>query len=228
MNQPTRSFACVTFAALVVGCAAPLSAPDDNASAARLVKGAVTSIRVAVTIDPSPSNRIRGDGAEYVDGVGGISASLDDVGNLIFTTPATRPIAFDFSQQLTGTPYQPAPGAVASYSLRTQRGSNSGIPPLQSLAVGASACYPLYYAFSDSFNQYLVRFPATGDSVTSPLATYVLATRTTTGTWSVVPNGCTSSRDGVAAVYTKASGKNTATVLRGSYAMPFVLGIRAL
>lgn len=191
-------------------------------------------IPVAVTVDsvgPAGPSRILNDGkGEYVDGLQGMVAMIDQFGNLQVTpqnangtTPAQRSIALDFSVPADpANPYHPDVSGQINFKILTIDYTN---PRLQDLGVGQSACYRATFAFRNLTTHHEANFSAAYD----PQASYALITRTGASTWTMVTDGSCGAHPTWALVKSQdLTRKNAPLVSQGNYSLPFSIHIRAL
>jgi len=108
--------------------------------------GTVTPVNLRVTISDDAGNKIKSDGnGDYVNGLDGVSAYLDQYGNLQFDSnsgmsrrsgPALRKLNFYFDSPITGySATIPATNPNGNYRMVTQIYSQT---PIQSLSISGS------------------------------------------------------------------------------------------
>ena len=154
--------------------------------------GSQTPVALSVTIEDTDSNNnacdICSDGDPYVNGQEGVSAQLDEWGNLIVAF-GQRSVDFSFEHPDLAS----ASGSHVSSYIATRR---SG--PLQSLAEGTSVCAEMNWVFRDAANEYKLLFQRDGGG---PLAdvdasAWAVVTRVDEDTWSLEPRACDAPPDG--------------------------------
>lgn len=212
--------AVLAMLAIGTGCgpAGQTEGPTEPRQGPSLAKaGGLPVVRLTVTVADAP-NRITSDlRGPYVDGQQGVTANLDQVGNLTFSVtgiqadPTKRRLVFDYSVKLTGTSLTLTQdqSRMNSFTIRTIgnaicTGTNPCGIGIQALAPGQTACYSLPTAWSDTITQYQGVFNTAANGSTA----YAAVTRTDNGTgkrsWSVTSADCNGNpgRDHVAAVTT--------------------------
>jgi hypothetical protein len=168
----------LTVRGAVVPRAAPGQKPDKTAA-----------VPLTVVVEDA-GMRIRSDGqGPYVNGQQGVSAHIDEWGNLIINfqsrRAADRKLYYDYSEPLDG---QIPGGEVAPPNnyFSTLRQPETGVK-MQQLAVGASQCVvggPQYTLEDEKKTQYRHSFHRGGIFDVSDTA-YLLVTRTGGTTWTV-------------------------------------------
>jgi hypothetical protein len=187
--------------------------------------GSQTPVSLSVTIENTDSDNnacdICSDSADpYVDGQEGVSAQLDEWGNLIVDF-GLRQVDFTFDNEAL-----PSGLHVNSY-IATRR---SG--PLQGLAEGASVCAEMNWVFRDATKEYKLLFQRDGGGPLEDVdaSAWAVVRRIDADTWSLEPRACDNPPDGrVAGADYKAAlmslpnrGKADVTSY-GTEAMPFSL-----
>ena len=187
-------------------------------------------IPIAVTVDPG--YRIQSDGlGEYVNGQAGMTAIIDQFGNLQITpgngtgtTPAPRSLVFDFSQQASGTPYQVDVSGQTNFKIL----SIGAGPRIQDLGVNGNqvaGCYRVIFAFRNLTTHHQLEFNTSID----PGATFAYITRTSATTWTLVSNGpCGANANWGAVRSQDLTRKNPPLVFRGDFVVPFSIRFRTL
>lgn len=193
------------------------------------------AIPIAVTVDdagPGGPSRIRSDGlGDYVDGQAGMTAIIDQFGNLQITpgngtgtTPAPRSLVFDFSQQASGTPYQVDVSGQTNFKIL----SIGAGPRIQDLGVNGNplaGCYRLIFAFRNLTTHHQLEFNPSIDAG----ATLAYITRTSATTWTLVSNGACGANANWGAVRSQdLTRKNAPLVFRGDFVLPFSIRFRTL
>jgi hypothetical protein len=144
-------------------------------------------VGLGMTVSDDPGFRIGSDGlGEYVNGVGGMQATVDAYGNLQISpsnatssTPPTRRLDVRHADGLVYTyPNQ------WNFKIKSNRTNNAN-PRIQDMAVGAALCYNVTIghrtqaiAFESDFNRAI-----------SAGATYALITRTGPASWTMTSGG---------------------------------------
>ena len=194
------------------------------------------AIPIAVTVDDADlagPYRIRSDGlGEYVNGQAGMTAIIDDVGNLQVTpgngtetTPAQRTLVFDFSQPASpSNTYQPDVSGQTNFKIL----SIGAGPRIQDLGVNGNpfaGCYLVSFAFRNLTMHHRIWFNSSIDAG----ATLAYITRTSATTWTMVSDGpCGANANWGAVQSQDLTRKNAPLVFRGDYVMRFSVRFRAL
>ena len=196
-------------------------------------------IPIAVTVEDAGvagPYKIQSDGlGEYVNGQLGMTAIIDQFGNLQITpnngqatTPAQRSLVFDFSVPADPlNPYHPDVSGQTNFKILTI--SYGSVARIQDLGVNGaplSSCYTVTFAFRNLTTHHALEF---NPSIQAG-ATWALITRTSASTWTVSSNaGACGAHPYWGGVRSQdLTRKNAPLVLRGNYVMPFSLQIRAL
>lgn len=222
------AFGAVT-ALVITGCADQPTAVASPATVSLARGGPQASIPLIVTV-PVSGTMVRSDGlGDYVSGVNGMIAELDDPGNLQFT-PAnasstvapSRTLVIDYSVQLSGSPYTPDMSNQHNFKIKT---GNAGLPRIQDLAVGASACYPTTIASQSggaTSASASVHHQASFNDAFAPGSTFARVTRTSSTSWSMVSDGGCAGPANVAGVSSQTLGKKDGPLIfRGMYSVRF-------
>jgi len=197
-----------------------------------------TPVPLVVTVEAADSNnvacKICSDGlGDYSDGVDGVSANIDQYGNLIINfddaqTPF-RKLDFDYSNPVNPSNAFRPPASQNSY-LSTVPGPNN--VPIQNLSVGAEQCVQLGISFTDTDKaktQYRDSFHRNLTNFDVSQASYGVVTRTSSTTWELEPK-VSSCNTGVATegelITTPSVGKFVFTD-RGAWYLPFKMSLRA-
>lgn len=194
------------------------------------------AIPIAVTVDDADlagPYRIRSDGGgEYVNGQQGMTAIIDDVGNLQITptngdgtTPADRSLVFDFSQPASpSNTYRPDVSGQINFKI----GSNGGGPRIQDLGMNGNpvaGCYLVWFAFRNLTTHHRIWFNPSIDAG----ATKAYITRTSPSSWTMVSDGpCGANANWGAVQSQDLTRKNAPLVFRGDYIMRFSVRFRTL
>jgi len=194
-------------------------------------------IPIAVTLDevgPLGPSRIHADTlGEYVHGVQGMQAVIDQFGSLQITplngqatTPAQRSIVLDFSVPAdTANHYRPDVTGQTNFKILS---NNYGNPRIQDLGINGnatSACYRVTFAFRNIATHYQADFNTSID----PQAAFVLITRTSSATWTVASDAACGAQPTWALIRSQdLTRKNAPLVSHGNYSLPFSMHLRAL
>jgi hypothetical protein len=193
-------------------------------------------IPIGVTVEdagPLGANRIRSDGlGEYVDGQQGMTAWIDQFGNLQIspnngtTMPAQRSLVFDFSVPADPlNTYRPDVSGQINFKILSNDYGNPRIQDLGLNGNGLSACYRVTFAFRNVTTHHHIDF----NTDINPQAAFVLITRTSASAWTVVSDGPCGANPGWGGVKSQdLVKKNASAVPRGVYVMPFSIRLRAL
>lgn len=153
--------------------------------------GGQLPVALSVTIEGTDSANnaceICPDGfGEYVDGQEGVSARLDEWGNLIVDF-GQRDVRFTFDNDALPS------GSYVNAYIATRR---SG--PLQSLDVDASVCAEMNWVFNDGTTAYKLLFQRDGGGswAYATLSAWAVVTRIGPDTWSLEPRACDAPPDG--------------------------------
>jgi hypothetical protein len=178
--------------------------------------------------------RIQSDGrGEYLNGMQGMQAEIDQFGNLQIspnngqaTTPAQRQLTFDFS--VPADPlnlYRPDVTGQTNFKILS---NDYGNPRIQDLGVSgnpASACYRVTFAFRNATTHHQIDY----NTGINAQAAFVLITRTSASTWTVVSDGPCGANPGWGFVRSQdLVRKNAPLVQRGNYVMTFSIRLRTL
>ena len=194
------------------------------------------AIPIAVTVDDADlagPYRIQSDGlGEYVNGQAGMSAIIDDVGNLQITpqngdgtTPAERRLVFDFSQPaIPSNTYRPDVSGQINFKI----GSIGAGPRIQDLGMNGNpvaGCYLVWFAFRNLTTHHRIWFNTSIDAG----ATLAYITRMSASTWTMVSDGPCGANASWGAVQSQdLTRKNAPLVFRGDYVMRFSVRFRTL
>jgi len=191
-------------------------------------------IPIAVTVEDAGllgPYKIQSDGrGDYVDGQQGMTAWIDQFGNLQIspnngqaTTPALRQLTFNFSVPADPlNTYQPDVLGQTNFKILS---NDYGNPRIQDLVVDGNACYRVTFAFRNATTHHQIDF----NTGINAQAAFVLITRTSDSTWTVVSDGPCGANPGWGVVRSQdLTRKNAPLVARGNYIMPFSIRIRAL
>ena len=207
---------------------ARLAAPEDFTATKSSTSQNV--VPLGITVGGTP-NRIVDDGlGEYVNGVASVAAYIDGTGTLFFNTGA-RTLGFDFSAQTTGAAYSPNLTGMGKAQVLTQtNGLLQPEPMLTALPVGGAACYPLSIGFSTPSTSFWVLFHSTTENTASSSSTYAFITRTGSTKWSadVGSASCAGNANWAGLWTLDLTARKATRILRGTYAMPFTMQLRAL
>jgi hypothetical protein len=229
----------ILIAGLAIGTAIPLAA--QKASTA-------TEVLLEVTVSDrtlSEDYRIESDGlGDYVDGQDGVSARLDQYGNLIVnsqsTRRGTRRVSFDYSCAYAGSP-QCGVAPIDPPSGLHDRSYISTLCPddpalnctkIQQMAVNTSQCVQLNWQFIDhQGRQWRNGFQRTRDLPDSEGTAYAVVTRTGIDGWTVQPSApnCAGANPNVARTFQVETLKSKWIYSHGEpYWLPFKLTLRRL
>ena len=187
----------------------------------------------AVDSDSSPC-KICGDGlGQYIDGVDGVGASIDQYGNLIinFDTAQTpfRKLNFDYSNPVDPSNAFRPPASLNSY-LSTVPGPDN--VPIQNMTVGAEQCVQLGITFTDNDKketQYRNSFHRNLTNFDSSQASYGVVTRISDTEWELEPKaaGCNTGTPTVGELITTPSVGRFEFTDRGAFYLPFKMSLSA-
>lgn len=191
-------------------------------------------IPIAVTVDdagPAGPSGVRSDGlGEYVNGLQGMQALIDQFGNLQITplngqgtTPAQRSLVVDLS--VPADPLNTYPPDVSGQINFKILSNDYGVPRIQDLGVNQSACYRVTFAFRNLTTSYVARFNTGIDAG----AAFLLITRTSTTTWTMQTDGtCGAYPTWASVASTDLVRKNAPSVNRGNYSLSLLIRFRSL
>jgi len=191
--------------------------------------GGQTPVALSAAIENTDSENntcdICSDSADpYVDGQEGVSAQLDEWGNLIIDF-GQRQVNFTFDNEAL-----PSGPHVNSY-IATRR---SG--PLQGLAEGDSVCAEMNWVFRDATDEYKLLFQRDGGGSLADVtaSAWAVVTRVDAGTWSLEPRACDNPSEGriggadyMAALMSLPNRGKADVTSYGTEAMPFRLTLTA-
>jgi hypothetical protein len=213
-----------------------LQLPATLMAAAAPSKSTATPIAVLVedTV-PSGAYRIQSDGlGEYVSGLQGMTAEIDQYGNLQITpanasstNPPQRTLKFDFSAPLDSSNlYRPDESGQLNFKIKTNA---FGVPRIQELGINGnpvSACYFATIAHSNSTTHHRAIFNPASDPSSTPA--FITRTGISPATWTMVSDGPCGSNANVAGVWSQdLVRKNAPLVFRGYYDLRFSIRLRA-
>lgn len=231
----------------VVACVDPTS-PQVARSASLdpfLAKGGTQqSVPLVITVIATPN--MASDGVtepgyaagEYVSGLNGMYAEFDGPGNLQFspanantTVAPLRTLALTYGAQLT-TPngaWDPNLYMGNQHNFKIKTG-NAGLPRIQDLAVGTSACYPTTIASEGGGASSAVEamhHRAVYNDPAAPGSTYAMVSRTGNTTWTMASDGGCVGAANVAGVSSQDPvARKAPLVYRGLYVLQFALSMR--
>jgi hypothetical protein len=226
----TRFVVPLIFSILIAVCGFAGKRPNPTYQAVPLV----------VTVHPvdsdSNSCRICDDGlGQYIDGVDGVAASIDQNGNLIinFDTAQTpfRKLIFDYSDpvQPSNTFGEEVPASMNSY-LSTVPGPDN--VPIQNMSVNVEQCVQLGITFTDNDKkqtQYRNSFHRNFTNIDSSQTSYGVVTRISDTTWELEPKaaGCNPGIPTVGELITTPTVGHSDFVDRGAFYLPFKMTLEA-
>jgi hypothetical protein len=203
--------------------------------------GSSPVIALAITIaDVDAGGNLMGIASDgqgpYIDGVGGVTASLTQYGNLAFDvaaggtrkhpTCATRPIIYHFDNPVDpANTYRPDDSeCFISFHFSTGATASNPWIPIQDLGVNgnpASECGYMGNNLQNSTTKWLVSFKK-GHEATDPVS-YAVFTRVSVSpdAWTVQPVGSCSAISNVGALRS-----DDGSVLYGYYYLPFLMTLR--
>lgn len=175
---------------------------------------------------------------EYVAGVSGMVAAWDDPGNLQFspvngnsTVAPLRTLVLNYGAQLTtpNGPWNPNLTMGNQHNFKIKTG-NAGLPRIQDLAVGSSACYPTTIASDGGGASAAVTFMhhrAIYNDPAAPGSTYARVTRTSSTSWTMVSDGGCAGPANVAGVSSQdLVTRKAQLVYRGLYVLQVSMSMR--
>jgi hypothetical protein len=174
---------------------------------------------LVVTLNDAAGYRITSDGGgSYTNGVNGVSATLGS--DLVMTTGPSRTMQFDFSVQMTGTPFTPNQAGRQSVGVTTQSPA-----PLNSMAVGTFVCSPLAFNWTGTYEETGVLFHSHAANTATDPSIYASVTRTSSSDWTIVSNdpACGANSDWALVRSGDATQRKITMVAIGYYSMPFSL-----
>ena len=178
-SRSIRASACAIVLVALAACAgSPAVGPAETTSPS-FAKGRPASTPVAVTIVDGGLG-ISSDGqGEYSDGVDGVGAVIDDVGNLIFGTGGSgRTMRFDFAAEVSGDLFTPpAPDGGVRF--------NTQVAGLLDMAVGATKCGGATVQYLTGSSRTTLGYHTFTGGAPYPESNNVIVTRTSTTTWTV-------------------------------------------
>jgi hypothetical protein len=174
---------------------------------------------LVVTVNDAAGYHIMSDGGgSYTNGVNGVSATLGS--NLVMTTGPSRTLQFDFSAQLTGTPFTPNQTGRQSVGVTTQSPAS-----LNTMTVGTSVCAPLAFNWTGTYQETGVLFHSHAADTPADPSIYARVTRTSSSDWTIVSNdpACGANTDWALVRSGDATQRKITMVAIGYYSMPFSL-----
>jgi hypothetical protein len=185
-------------------------------------------VGLTVTVQPTDSAgntcRICSDGlGSYVNGVDGVSAKLDQYGNLIIAFTPTRKLTFDYTTPVLPGNVPNIPPAYDSYmSTRFHPEGN-----IQDMPVGAAQCMESIIIFHDGPGNHSTLYNNDFHRNTGSLGdtAYAVITRTSTTTWEAEPKElageCNSADATIARVSSQPTSGPGSGTNYGRFYMPF-------
>ena len=245
MRQRFRTPAAIaSFLLLVSGCSDHPTAFLEPSQALPANGRPQPAIPLVVTVEATAN--LASDGitavgyaaGEYVDGVQGMVAQLDDPGNVQFTplngnstAPPLRTLAISYGTQLTFPTGAYIPNTSGQHNFKILTG-NAGKPRIQDLGVGVAPlteCYATTIAVASGG----VATPSVdlrtvfNSAVVGPGPTFARITRTSATEWTMVSDGGCTGTANVAAVSSQdLTLKRQPLVFRGNYVVQFSLRLR--
>lgn len=242
----TKLDACVVavsaaFSVVACGADSVPTSPSDLRLRAMMTAAAApaksTSTLIAAQVEdtgPSGAYRIQGDGlGEYISGLQGMTAEIDQYGNLQITpaaasstNPPQRTLKFDFSAPLDpSNVYRPDESGQQNFKIKTNA---FGVPRIQDLGINGnpvSACYYATIAHNNSTTHHRAIFNPASDPSSTPA--FITRTSISPAAWTMVSDGPCSVNANMAGVWSQdLLRKNAPLVFRGYYSLQFSIRLR--
>jgi hypothetical protein len=227
----------LVLAFLITSCTKKTSEINQNVSSEEVASKAsakppgLQEVQLRITVRNATGDKITSDvAADYVNGTQNVQAIFSSSGYFQFNTqnitgkPVQRWLKYDFSSpsQVLITPPSTANliGTFLSSGISSLQGTY--IAP-QNLALGQSECIVVTGTVTNSTNSYQVNFHRGVEDVSTSPTSYMVLTRTGTGTWTMEPVGSCSPNSNIGALRDASAG-----ITYGYYNLPFSFALTKL
>jgi hypothetical protein len=195
-------------------------------------KAPSSDIPVSISFRDAGTDMVTSDSVgSYVNGVAGVSAVINGIGNLIVDSntasgTAVRTFKFNFSSPTADNTSPISPNSLQPLDGATIATRIIGIP-MQNMVIGTYQCVELAFGFREGTLQYTLAFITAraypGDEVTG--TSYALVTRTSADTWEVEPVAPCLDVPTVGKLHTSTTRGKTTYTSYGKYYLPFKLTV---